>query len=192
MLNKIWPLFIIVSIIYAIFSGNVEELNNSIFTSSESAIQVTITLIGTMCLWSGIMKIASNISLIDKMCGAIDPIINFLFPDLKKSKEIKKQISMNIIANFLGLGNAATPLGLKAIKSMQEKNINKDSLSNSMMMFILINTASIQLIPTTIFAIRKSLGSADPTGILVPVWCSTICAALCGIICMKIIFLKNK
>ena len=192
MLNKIWPLFIMISIVYAIFSGNVEELNNSIFTSSESAIQVTITLIGTMCLWSGIMKIASNISLIDKMCNAINPVINFLFPDLKKSKEIKKQISMNIIANFLGLGNAATPLGLKAIKSMQEENICKDSLSNSMMMFILINTASIQLIPTTIFSIRKSLGSTNPTGILVPVWCSTIFAALVGIICMKIIISKNK
>ena len=138
------------------------------------------------------MKIASNISLIDKMCNAINPVINFLFPDLKKSKKIKKQISMNIIANFLGLGNAATPLGLKAIKSMQEENTCKDSLSNSMMMFILINTASIQLIPTTIFSIRKSLGSTNPTGILVPVWCSTIFAALVGIICMKIIIFKNK
>ena len=140
MLNKIWPIFILISIIYSIFSGNVENVNNAVFNSAENAISVTITLLGMMCLWSGIMKIASNVSLIEKLCKIINPIINFLFPELKKNEKIKKEISMNIIANFLGLGNAATPLGLKAIKSMQKENKNKDCLSNSMMMFILINS----------------------------------------------------
>ena len=146
MLNKIWPIFIIVSIIYAIFSGNLEQLNNSIFESTESTIQITLTLLGTMCLWSGLMKIASNLSLIDKFCKMLNPIINFLFPDLKKNEKIKKEISMNMTANILGLGNAATPLGLKAMSSMQKENNKKDTLSDSMLMFILINTASIQII----------------------------------------------
>ncbi len=192
MLNKIWPIFILISIIYSIFSGNVENVNNAVFNSAESAISVTITLLGMMCLWSGIMKIASNVSLIEKLCKIINPIINFLFPELKKNEKIKKEISMNIIANFLGLGNAATPLGLKAIKSMQKENKNKDCLSNSMMMFILINTASIQLIPTTVFAIRSSLKSENPTNILIPVWCSTLSAAVAGIICVKLIMKKIK
>lgn len=192
MLNKIWPIFILISIIYSIFSGNVENVNNAVFNSAESAISVTITLLGMMCLWSGIMKIASNVSLIEKLCKIINPIINFLFPELKKNEKIKKEISMNIIANFLGLGNAATPLGLKAIKSMQKENKNKDCLSNSMMMFILINTASIQLIPTTVFAIRSSLKSENPTNILIPVWCSTLSAAVAGIICVKLIMKKNR
>lgn len=192
MLNKIWPIFILISIIYSIFSGNVENVNNAVFNSAESAISVTITLLGMMCLWSGIMKIASNVSLIEKLCKIINPIINFLFPELKKNEKIKKEISMNIIANFLGLGNAATPLGLKAIKSMQKENKNKDCLSNSMMMFILINTASIQLIPTTVFAIRSSLKSENSTNILIPVWCSTLSAAVAGIICVKLIMKKIK
>lgn len=192
MLNKIWPIFILISIIYSIFSGNVENVNNAVFNSAENAISVTITLLGMMCLWSGIMKIASNVSLIEKLCKIINPIINFLFPELKKNEKIKKEISMNIIANFLGLGNAATPLGLKAIKSMQKENKNKDCLSNSMMMFILINTASIQLIPTTVFAIRSSLKSENPTNILIPVWCSTLSAAVAGIICVKLIMKKIK
>lgn len=192
MLNKIWPIFILISIIYSIFSGNVENVNNAVFNSAENAISVTITLLGMMCLWSGIMKIASNVSLIEKLCKIINPIINFLFPELKKNEKIKKEISMNIIANFLGLGNAATPLGLKAIKSMQKENKNKDCLSNSMMMFILINTASIQLIPTTVFAIRSSLKSENPTNILIPVWCATLSAAVAGIICVKLIMKKIK
>lgn len=191
MLNKIWPVFIIISIVYAIFSGNLESINNSIFESTENTISVTMTLIGTMCLWSGIMKIACNLSLIEKFCNILNPIINILFPDLKKSKEIKKEISMNMIANILGLGNAATPLGLKAMESMQRENIEKEKLSDSMMMFVLINTASIQIIPTTVLAIRKSLGSENPTSILVPVWCATICAALAGIIIVKILIKKK-
>ena len=189
MLNKIWPIFIIVSIIYAIFSGNLEQLNNSIFESTESTIQITLTLLGTMCLWSGLMKIASNLSLIDKFCKMLNPIINFLFPDLKKNEKIKKEISMNMTANILGLGNAA--LGLKAMSSMQKENNKKDTLSDSMLMFILINTASIQIIPTTVLAIRKSLGSENSTGILVPVWGATILAAVAGIIVAKLL-IKRK
>ena len=192
MLNKIWPIFIILSITYAIFFGNIEQVNNAIFDSTENAISLTITLIGTMCLWSGLMKIASNLSLIEKFCKLLTPIINFLFPDLKKSPKIKKEISMNIIANILGLGNAATPLGLKAMESMQKENTDKKRLSDSMMMFVLINTASIQLIPTTVFAIRKSLGSCNPTSVLIPTWGATICAAVTGIIIVKLIIKKDK
>lgn len=192
MLNKIWPAFIVLSIVVAIVCRNVEELNNSIFDSVENTIEVTVTLVGTMCLWCGIMKIASNLSFIKKFSRALNPIINYLFPDLKKDEKIKKEISMNIIANILGLGNAATPLGLKAMESMQMKNIEKTKLSNSMMMFILINTASIQIIPTTVIAIRKSLGSENCTKIIVPVWGASICAAVAGIMVVKILIKKNK
>lgn len=191
MLNKIWPIFIVISIIYAILFNNLENINNSIFESTENTISITMTLLGTMCLWSGLMKIASNLSLIEKFCKLLNPIIDFLFPDLKKFPKIKKEISMNMIANILGLGNAATPLGLKAMESMQKENEKKDTLSNSMMMFVLVNTASIQLIPTTVLAIRKSLGSENSTGILVPVWIATICAAISGIIIIKLL-IKRK
>lgn len=192
MLNIVWPIFIIISFSYAIFSGNLQNLNNSIFNSTADAIELTLSLLGTMCLWSGIMKIASKTTLIDKLTKIVQPFINFLFPELRKNEKIKKEISMNMIANILGLGNAATPLGLKAMKSMQEENTKKDTLSNSMMVFILINTASIQLIPTTVIAIRNSLGSNNPTGIVFPVWIATICAAVAGIIAVKLIIKYSK
>lgn len=181
MLNIVWPIFIIISFSYAIFSGNLENLNNSIFESTNSAINLSISLLGTMCLWSGIMQIASKTTLIKKLSDLLEPLLNFLFPKLKENKKVKKEISMNIVANILGLGNAATPLGLKAMKSMQEINKEKDTLSDSMMMFIVINTASIQIIPTTVIAIRNSLGSQNPTSIVFPTWFSTIIAATIGI-----------
>ena len=123
------------------------------------------------------MQIANKTSLIQKLTKFLKPIIKFLFPEIKENTQIQQEISMNMIANILGLGNAATPLGLKAMKSMQKENKNKDILSNSMAMFIVLNTASIQLIPTTVIAIRNSLESKNPTAIVFPVWVATICAA---------------
>ena len=178
MLNTIWPIFILISFSYAIFSGNLEQLNSSIFESTNDAIKLSIELLGTICLWNGIMQVASNTSIIDKLTNFLCPIIKLLFPEIRKNKQIQKEISMNMIANILGLGNAATPLGLKAMKSMQEENVQKDTLSNSMLVFIVLNTASIQIIPTTVIAIRNSLGSTNPTKIVFPVWIATICAAV--------------
>lgn len=174
-----------------VFFGNIQQINNSIFESTESVVTLSLTLIGTMCLWCGIMKIAMNTRFVKYICKLINPIINKLFPEIKNNEKIKKEISMNIIANILGLGNAATPLGLKAMESMQKENKEKSKLSNSMMMFILLNTASLQLIPTTVLAIRKSLNSNDCTKIILPVWGATICAAITGIITVKVLIKKN-
>lgn len=192
MLNIVWPIFIIISFSYAIFSGNLENLNSAIFASTTDSINLTISLLGTMCLWSGIMQIASKTSLINKLTKLLQPIIHFLFPELKKNETVKKEISMNMIANILGLGNAATPLGLKAMKTMQKENTKKDTLSNSMAMFIVLNTASIQIIPTTVIAIRNSLGSENPTAIVFPVWIATICAATAGITATKLFIKFSK
>ena len=187
MLNLIWPIFIIASFSFAIFSGNLDKLNDSIFNSTKDAVSLSINLLGTMCLWNGIMKIANNTSVIKKINNFLKPIINYLFPDLKENEDIKKEISLNMVANILGLGNASTPLGLKAMQSMQKVNKDKEKLSNSMMIFIVLNTASIQIIPTTVIAIRNSLGSNNPTAIVFPVWIATIFAAVTGIIVTKIL-----
>lgn len=193
MLNIVWPIFIIISFSYAIFFGNLNNLNSEIFASTESAIKLSINLLGTICLWNGIMQIASKTSIIDKLTKFLKPVINFLFPELRKNSKIQKEISMNMVANILGLGNAATPLGLKAMKSMQEENKQKDRLTDSMAMFIVINTASIQIIPTTVIAIRNSLGSENPTSIIFPVWIATICAAVAGVIAVKMLInITNK
>lgn len=186
MLNIIWPIFIITSYIYAIFIGNTEKINNAVFEYTKVAVNLLITLLGTMCLWNGLMEIAANTKLINRLTKIMKPLVNFLFKENKDDKKIHKEISMNIVANMLGLGNAATPLGLKAMQSMQEKNQNKEKLTNDMATFIILNTASIQIIPTTVIAIRMSLGSIQPTKIIFAVWVSTICAAIVGITVTKI------
>ena len=191
MLNIIWPIFIIISYIFAIITGNADKVNNAVFSYTETAVKLTITLFGTMCLWNGLMEIASNTKLINTINKILNPIINFLFPESRNDKKIHEEISMNITANMLGLGNAATPLGLKAMKSMQEKNKNKDRLTDDMATFIILNTASIQIIPTTVISIRLSLGSLQPTKIIFAVWFSTICAAIMGIVVTKLCIKLN-
>ena len=189
MLNLVWPIFIIISFSYAIFSGNLQNLNSSIFESIESAVNLSITMLGTMCLWSGIINVAQNTSIIQVINKLLKPIMKFLFPEIKGNPKAQDEISMNMVANILGLGNAATPLGLKAMESLQKENKNKKELSNSMIMLTVLNTASIQLIPTTIIAIRSSLGSENPTSIIFPVWIATICAGVAGISVTKL-FMK--
>lgn len=168
------------------FCGNVTYINNAIFGYTEIAVELFLTLLGTMTLWSGIMEIALNTKLIYRITKILNPIISFLFPENKNDNKVRKEISMNITANLLGIGNAATPLGLKAMKSMQEKNNNKEKLTNDMATFIILNTASIQIIPTTVIAIRMNLGSQEPTKIIFAVWFSTICAAIVGITVTKL------
>ncbi len=185
MLNVIWPAFVLISYIYAVFSGNLEELNSGIFDSCSSAVELTITFFGTITLWCGIMRIAKDSSLPKKLSKLLSPLICFLFPDVKKGSSAYNNISLNIVANMLGLGNAATPLGLNAMQSLQQENHSKNTLSNSMVMLILINTASLQIIPTTVIAIRNSLNSTNSTAMLVPVWLSTILAAIAGVLAVK-------
>lgn len=113
MLNIVWPVFIIISVVFAILFGNLKELNNSIFESTQLAVNLCITLIGTMCLWNGIMCIAKETSAMKKITSFLRPIMKFLFPKLRKDSAIYQEISMNMVANILGLGNAATPLRIK-------------------------------------------------------------------------------
>ena len=192
MLNIIWPVFIILSFSYAIFSGNLEQLNNSIFESTADAVNLCINLLGTICLWNGIMQVASNTTILQKLTRFLKPVIRFLFPEIQGNSIVYQEIAMNMVANILGLGNAATPLGLKAMKSMQKENPQKDTLTNSMATFIILNTASIQIIPTTVIAIRSSLGSENPTSIVFPVWIATVCAAVAGITATKLFIKFSK
>lgn len=186
MLNSIWPILIIVSIAFAMITGNIDRINSSVFESTTTAVELTITMLGTMCLWSGIMEIAAHTSIIDKILNLLRPILKRLFPKVEKDSKEYKEMCMNIVANLLGLGNAATPLGLKAMQTLQQKNKDKKALTDTMAMFIVLNTASLQIIPTTVISIRASLNSTDPTKIIVPVWIATISAAVAGISAIKI------
>lgn len=191
MINTIWPWLILISVSYSFFTGRMDILNNGIYDSTKSAINLCIVLFGNIALWNGLMRIVSETKIIKLFCKLLNPIITNLFPETKKDLELKKMISMNMISNFLGLGNAATPIGIKAMKSLNEKNNWNPRMSNSMIMLVLINSASIQLIPTTMLAIRQSLNSKNPNGIIIPVWLATTVAAVTGLTVIKIFFRKR-
>ena len=143
-----------------------------------------------MCLWNGLMRIVQETSLINKLSTMITPLMKVLFPNMKKEDKEYKEITVNIIANLLGIGNAATPLGIKAMQTMQEKNPDKERITDSMAIFIVLNTASLQLIPTTVIAVRASLGSTNAVQIILPVWISTIVADIAGIVASKVLMKK--
>ena len=186
MLNKIWGIFIIIAISYGFFSGNIEYVNNSLFESIEGTTNFIIKMAGNICFWTGIMKIVSNTTILEKVKKIINPIIKLIFPEIDKKSKAYDEISMNVVSNIVGLGNAATPCGLRAMEEMQKENENKSKLSEAMLKFILINTASIQLIPTTIIAIRTSLGSIKPSSIVFGVWFASIITFISIIIISKI------
>ena len=192
MINYIWPAMIVLSFIYSIYTGNIENINNAIFNSLEDVVSLSMTLVGTMCLWCGLMEIVKSTSIIVKFNKILNPILMWLFPDAKGDDEAMSNISMNVISNILGLGNAATPAGLKAIECLQKNNKDKKRLSDSMIMLIVLNTASIQIIPTTVIAIRTALKSNNPTDIILPIWISTIIGTTVGIIASKILIAKTN
>lgn len=191
MINKIWCFFIIISVIFSILNGNLEALNQSIFSSITDTTQMAINLLGSMCFWCGIIKIISETSLQEKLKKIISPINKRIFKNLDENGKAYKNISVNMVTNMLGIGNAATPAGLKAVEELEKINPDKHKLSDEMVMFIAINTASLQIIPTNVIAIRNSLNSANPSGIIVGVWFSSIMTFISIIILTKI-YLKLR
>ncbi len=191
-MNYLWPILILISLLFSIFRGTIQDINNSIFTSISDVVTLSLTLVGNMCLWCGLMKIVQETSIIKFLNKLLNPILKWLYPDSKENKEAMKAISINTISNFLGIGNAATPAGLKAMEELEKENMNKSELSNSMIMLIVLNTTSIQLIPTTVIAIRASLGSPNPSQIIIPIWISTIVGTLTGILITKILLRRRK
>ncbi len=167
MINYIFGIFIIIGIVYSFFTGNVDVLNNSLISSGEDAISMIFKMIPLLCLWLGVMKIAEASNLIDKISGFLSKVIHPLFPELKKNTSSISYIATNIAMNMLGLGSGATPFGLKAMESMQQENDKKDTASRSMITFLVINTASVTIIPTTVISMRILAGSTIPT-IIVP------------------------
>lgn len=190
-MNIIWPVIIVTSYIYAIFAGNINEVNSSIFNISNTALKLSLTLVGNMCLWCGIIKIIESTQIVKILIKFLKPILNFLYPSEKYDSDVMEDISINMVSNIIGIGNAATSSGLKAMEKLNEKNKNKNELTDSMTMIVVLNTTSIQLIPTTVLSIRASLNSENPAKIIIPIWISTLVGTTVAIILTKII-LKNK
>lgn len=189
MVNYIWAFFIITGIVYAFFTGKTDVINSEIISSASTSINMILTILPIMCLWLGLMNIAKESGLLKIMSNNISPIVKKLFPEIPKDHEALGLISSNIIMNMLGLGNAATPFGLKAMKSMQELNKNKDVASRSMITFLVINTASVTVIPTTVISFRVINGATNPTDILLSSIITTIFSCLIGLILDRLLYL---
>lgn len=186
MMNWIWFILIAVSVVFGIATGRINEVSQATLNGAVNAVTLFLTLLGSICLWNGLMKIADACGITKALAKILAPITKHLFPDLSPSGPGMKAICMNMAANFLGLGNAATPFGLSAMKYMSKQAIDKNTATNSMAMFIVINTACLQLIPTTIAVIRIKYGSSSPFEILPCVWMSSIVTLICGIILARL------
>lgn len=182
MINKMWGFFIIIGIVFTVATGNIDSVNDTILTSAKSGVNMVLELIPVLVLWSGIMKIAENSGLLNVITKVFQPVLGKLFPSLKKDGKALGYITSNIAANALGLGNAATPFGLKAMEEMQKENENKDTATDAMVTFLVLNTGGVTIIPTTVIALRLMHGSANPEEIIIPAILATICSSVAGLL----------
>lgn len=188
-LNYIWVAFFIIAFVMGLvqlcFMGNTEvfpAMMTSTFESSKTAFEISLGLTGTLSLWLGIMKIGEKGGVINVLSRLLSPVFCKLFPDIPKGHPVTGSIFMNLAANMLGLDNAATPLGLKAMEGMQELNLKKDTASNSMIMFLVLNTSGLTLIPISILVYRAQMGAAQPTDIFIPILLATFFSTITGIV----------
>ncbi|RGN51256.1 MULTISPECIES: nucleoside recognition domain-containing protein [unclassified Bacteroides] len=201
-LNYIWITFFVIAFVMAlaklIFLGDTQvftEIMNSTFSSSKTAFEISLGLTGILSLWLGIMKIGENGGLIATLSRWLSPVFCKFFPDIPKGHPATGAIFMNLSANMLGLDNAATPMGLKAMEELQQLNPNKDTASNPMIMFLVLNTSGLTLIPISIMVYRAQLGAAQPTDVFIPIMLATFFSTLAGVIAVSLyqrINLLNK
>jgi len=192
-LNYIWiGLFVIgtiVGVVRLVFMGDTEALPSmmdSTFEMSKMAFEMTLGLTGTLTLWMGILKVGEDSGLVAKLAKCLSPVLSKLFPEIPRNHPALGSIFMNISANMLGLDNAATPCGLKAMQELQELNPKKDTATNSMIMFLVLNTSGLTIIPVSIMAYRAKAGSADPTDVFIPLLLTTMVSTLVGLLVVSI------
>lgn len=187
MLNYIWGGMIILSLVVAVLTGRVEQTAAAAAEGAAASIESCISLLGIMCLWTGLSKIGERAGLIKVFAKLLKPLTKLLFPRLDPESPAVGSIVMNMVANLFGMGNAATPLGIRAIGELDKLNPNKKTASDEMCMFVVINTASLQLLPATLISLRQAFGSANPGEVIVPVWIVSICALVVGVVVAKLL-----
>lgn len=185
-MNVIFILLILISLIFAVYSGRLDETVNAMFSASMRAVEVSISLIGVMALWLGFVKIAQKSGLIELFAKIISPLLRFIFNELPKDSPAFSNIALNISANALGLSNAATPFGIKAMKDLKKESNSKDKASNSMCIFLAMNTSGFQLVPSSVLAILVASGAKNPVEIILPVFLVTMSTFIFAVFLAKI------
>lgn len=186
MMNKIWFYMIAFAVAFAATSGKLGLLSDEIFKSIQASVELGIGLIGGMVLWCGVLKVAEKSGLVDSLANLIRPIMSLIFNEIPEKSAAMGAMIMNITSNMLGLGNAATPMGLKAMDELQKLNPKKTTATNAMCLFLVVNAAPITFIPSTVIALRTSCGSTNPGIIIIPAIITSIVALSTGIICCKL------
>lgn len=192
MVNYIWVVMILIGLGFAMVNGTMAEVNEAVFTGAKEAITLSIGLISILVFWLGMMRIAEDSGLLSKLSNLFKPLISKLFPEVPSNHPAMGYILSNMIANMFGLGNAATPLGIKAMEELKELNDGKNEASRSMITFLAINTASITLIPTTVIAIRMNYESANPTDIVGPTLVATAVSAVAAILIDRFFYYRRS
>jgi len=187
MINYIWFFILAFGIIFGLITGKADILSKSIVSSTENTVTLVIGLLGIMCLWCGVMKIAERSGLTNKIAKILKPILRLLFKEAARDEKALGAIVLNLTSNMFGLSNAATPFGIKAMEEMDKFNKNKGTASNDMALFLVLNAACIQFVPTTVISIRAACKSHNPGIIIVPAIIATGTAAIVGVIACKIL-----
>lgn len=185
MLGWVFGGLIVLSVVCGTITGNLDHVANAILTEGGNAVALVGAIGGGICFWGGMMRIAEKSHLSEHLAAAVKPLIRLLFRELDPKGEAAGKIAMNLVANFLGLGNAATPLGIAAMQAMEKEQRTGGRASNSMVLLVVLNTAGFQLIPTTTAMIRQSMGAAAPFDILPAVWFASIVSVTAGVLCAK-------
>lgn len=187
MINVIWFFILIFGIGFGLVTGRGDIVSKSIVTTAGSTVEFVIKLVGLMCIWCGVMKIAERSGLTEKLAKLLRPILKLIFKEASKDEKAMGAIVMNLTANMMGLSNAATPFGIKAMEEMDRLNSHKGTASNDMALFLVLNAACIQLLPTTVLSVRAACGSQNPGEIIIPAVIATAVAATMGVIYAKIL-----
>ncbi|WP_413309074.1 nucleoside recognition domain-containing protein [Bacillus sp. 1P10SD] len=192
MVNYVWVLMTIIGIVFALFNGTMEAVNKAVFDGAKEAVTLCIGLISVLVFWLGMMRIAEESGLLERLSRLFRPLVKILFPEVPPNHPAMGYILSNMISNMFGLGNAATPLGIKAMEELKKLNGGKTSASRSMVTFLAINTASITIIPTTVIAIRMNYHSVSPTEIVVPTIIATIISAIGAILIDRYFYYRRS
>lgn len=193
MMNKLWALFIIIGVVFAFFTGNIEVINKEIIEYPKEIFDIFLSMLPLMVIWSGIMNIAKDAGLLKKISKLMQPLFRIIFPEIPKDHESLDYIASNLTINMLGIHNASTPFGLKAMKSLNELNKEKDTASRSMITFLVLNTSGVTLVATDILAIRSMYNAINPADILTVTVLGTIITTVVALILDKIFYkLKGR
>lgn len=192
MLNYLWSLMILIGMVWGAMSGDLDAVTQGLLDSAKEAVTLGLTMLGIMSFWSGILEVGNRAGLMEWLTGKMTPVLSFLFPELPKDHPARRPLAVNMIANMMGVGMAATPAGLEAMKELQQGQKDPHTATDSMCTFLILNISSLQLVPITMVAYRSQYGSKAPAAVLGPALAATACSTLAAVVFCRAVYLLQR